>query len=97
MFTGWVPLDYAAFAGILKKYADAENIEIELLEEPNSISTITKFTKREIAGFAGQVNDLVSLSRFETEDTDPLQPVVIFSGSLSEGADAIISKFSNSV
>eukprot|EP01025_Chloroclados_australasicus_P019926 TRINITY_DN20958_c0_g1_i5.p1 TRINITY_DN20958_c0_g1~~TRINITY_DN20958_c0_g1_i5.p1 ORF type:complete len:378 (-),score=33.41 TRINITY_DN20958_c0_g1_i5:1453-2478(-) len=105
LFPGWIPLDYAQYTGVLAKHAAAEGIEIEFVALNSYINSITKFVSREVDGFVAPIGDLVALPLVEhvIEQTrllnkpdipslPPLSPVVVFSGSSSEGADAILSK-----
>ncbi len=84
IYVGWMPWDYAAESGILKKWADAHNIEIELIRM-DYIPSIEAYV-------AGQV-DACTMTNMECLDmpaASGIDSTALIVGDYSNGNDALL-------
>jgi NitT/TauT family transport system substrate-binding protein len=91
-YTGWEPWEYARNSGILKKWADKEGIEIELVLVNDYIESINLYTGGAMDGCAMTNMDALTLPAVGGVDSTAL-----IVGDFSNGNDGIVMKNGKSV
>jgi NitT/TauT family transport system substrate-binding protein len=86
IYVGWMPWDYAATSGILKKWADKNDVEIELVRM-DYIPSVEAYVAKQVDG--------VAVTNMETLDMPAAAGIdssVIITGDYSNGNDAILTR-----
>ncbi|MBY0560594.1 putative urea ABC transporter substrate-binding protein [Hyphomicrobium sp.] len=86
VFTPWMPWGYAQQSGILKKWADKYNVNIELVQLNDYVESLNQYSAGGLDGVLGSIADVYSIPVANGVDT------TIFPIDYSNGADAIILK-----
>src|SRR5438045_4565816 len=84
IYVGWMPWDYASASGILKKWADKNDVEIELVRM-DYIPSVEAYVAKQVDG--------VAVTNMETLDMPAgagIDSSVIITGDYSNGNDAIL-------
>jgi NitT/TauT family transport system substrate-binding protein len=87
IYVGWVPWDYGAQAGIVKKWADKYGIEIEVVQLNDYVESINQFTA---GAFDGCV--MTSMDALTIPAAGGLDSTALIVGDFSNGNDGIILK-----
>jgi ABC-type nitrate/sulfonate/bicarbonate transport system substrate-binding protein len=87
IYVGWVPWDYAASSGILKKWADKYGITIELTQINDYVESINQYT-------AGQYDACVmtNMDMLTIPAAGGVDSTALIIGDYSNGNDGIILK-----
>ena len=86
IYVGWMPWDYAGSSGILKKWADRNGIEIELVRM-DYIPSVEAYVAKQVDG--------VVMTNMETLDmpaASGIDSTVLIVGDYSNGNDAILTR-----
>jgi NitT/TauT family transport system substrate-binding protein len=86
VFTPWMPWGYAQQSGILKKWADKYNVNIELVQLNDYVESLNQYSAGGLDGVLGSIADVYSIPVANGVDT------TIFPIDYSNGADAVILK-----
>ncbi len=86
VFTPWMPWGYAQQSGILKKWADKYNVNIELVQLNDYVESLNQYSAGGLDGVLGSIADVYSIPVANGVDT------TIFPIDISNGADAIVLK-----
>lgn len=86
VYTPWMPWSYTQQSGILKKWADKYNVNIELVQLNDYVESLNQFSTGGLDGVLGSIADVYSIPVANGIDT------TIFPIDYSNGADAIILK-----
>ena len=62
IYVGWAPWDYAEQTGILKKWADRYNIEIELVQVNDYIESINQYTAGQFDAVTATNMDILTIA-----------------------------------
>ncbi|WP_028294385.1 putative urea ABC transporter substrate-binding protein [Oceanobacter kriegii] len=92
IYVGWMPWDYADKAGIVKKWADKYDIEIEVVQINDYVESINQYTAGEFDACVMTNMDALTIPAASGVDTTAL-----IVGDFSNGNDAIILKEGNSI
>ena len=87
IYVGWMPWDYAARSGILKKWADKYGIQIELVQINDYIESINQYTA---GAFDGCV--MTNMDALTIPAAGGLDSTALIAGSASNGNDGIVLK-----
>ena len=87
IYAGWMPWDYADKKGIVKKWADKYNIEIEVVAVNDYIQSINQYTSGEFAGVTMTNMDALTIPAAGGVDS-----TAIIIGDYSNGNDGILLK-----
>lgn len=87
IYVGWMPWDYADRSGILKKWADKYDIEIELTQVNDYVESIIQFTAGTFDGVVLTNMDALSIPAGSGVDTTAL-----IVGDFSNGNDGLVVK-----
>jgi NitT/TauT family transport system substrate-binding protein len=87
IYVGWMPWDYAAQSGILKKWADKYGIKIELTQVNDYVESINQYT-------AGQFDACVmtNMDALTIPAAGGVDSTALIVGDFSNGNDAVILK-----
>jgi NitT/TauT family transport system substrate-binding protein len=86
IYVGWMPWDYAGTSGVLKKWADRNDVEIELVRM-DYIPSVEAYVAKQVAG--------VVMTNMETLDmpaASGIDSTVLIVGDYSNGNDAILTR-----
>jgi NitT/TauT family transport system substrate-binding protein len=86
VFTPWVPLSYAQQSGILKKWADKYDVNIELVQLNDYVESVNQYSAGGLDGVLASIADVYSIPVANGVDT------TIFPIDYSNGADAVVLK-----
>jgi NitT/TauT family transport system substrate-binding protein len=87
LYVGWMPWDYAARSGILKKWSDRHGIEIELVRVDDYAKSISQYTAGKFDGCAMTNMDVLTGPAAQGVDSTAL-----IVGDFSNGNDGIVLK-----
>ncbi len=87
IYVGWMPWDYAAESGILKKWADRYGIEIELTQINDYVESINQFTAGKFDGCVMTNMDALTIPAAGGVDSTAL-----IVGDFSNGNDGVVLK-----
>lgn len=87
IYVGWMPWDYAARSGILKKWADKYGIQIELVQINDYIESINQYTA---GAFDGCV--MTNMDALTIPAAGGVDSTALIAGSASNGNDGIVLK-----
>jgi NitT/TauT family transport system substrate-binding protein len=86
IYVGWMPWDYAAAAGILKRWADKNGIEIELVRM-DYIPSVEAYVAKQVDGVA-----VTNMETLDMPAASGIDSTVIITGDYSNGNDAILTR-----
>ncbi len=87
IYVGWMPWDYAAEKGIVKKWADKYGIEIEVVQINDYIESINQYTA---GAFDGCV--MTNMDALTIPAAGGVDSTALIAGSASNGNDGIVLK-----
>jgi NitT/TauT family transport system substrate-binding protein len=87
IYVGWMPWDYAAQSGILKKWADKYGIKIELTQINDYVESINQYTA---GGFDGCV--MTNMDMLTIPSAGGVDSTALIIGDFSNGNDGVIVK-----
>lgn len=90
IYAGWMPWDYAANAGIVKKWADKYDIEIDVVQINDYIESINQYTAGQFDGCTMTNMDALTIPAAGGVDSTAL-----IIGDFSNGNDGIVLKGSD--
>jgi len=86
IYVGWMPWDYAASSGILKKWADKNGIEIELVKM-DYIPSVEAYVAKQVDGVA-----MTNMETLDMPAASGIDSTVLIVGDYSNGNDAILTR-----
>ncbi|MFW5823465.1 MAG: putative urea ABC transporter substrate-binding protein [Marinobacter sp.] len=92
IYAGWVPWDYAEESGIMKKWADKYDIEVDIVQVNDYIESINQYTAGQFDGVVATSMDGLSIPAASGVDTTAL-----IVGDYSDGNDGLVSKDADSI
>lgn len=92
IYAGWVPWQYAEDAGIIKKWADKYDIEIDIVQVNDYIESINQYTAGQFDGVVATNMDTLSIPSASGVDTTAL-----IVGDYSNANDGLVSKTATSI
>ncbi len=92
IYVGWMPWDYGASAGIVKKWADKYGIEIDVVQINDYIESINQYTA---GGFDGCV--MTNMDTLTIPAAGGVDSTALIVGDFSNGNDGIILKDKSSL
>ncbi|HEY6643493.1 putative urea ABC transporter substrate-binding protein [Povalibacter sp.] len=87
IYVGWMPWDYAADSGILKKWADKYGIQIELTQINDYVESINQYTA---GGFDGCV--MTNMDMLTIPSAGGVDSTALIVGDFSNGNDGVVLK-----
>ena len=87
IYAGWMPWDYAAQSGIVKKWADKYNIEIDVVQINDYVESINQYTA---GGFDGCV--MTNMDALTIPAAGGIDSTTLIVGDFSNGNDGIVLK-----
>ena len=90
IYVGWMPWDYGAHAGIVKKWADKYGIEIDVVQVNDYVESINQYTAR---GFDGCV--MTNMDGLTIPAAGGVDSTALIVGDFSNGNDGIVLKGKN--
>lgn len=87
IYAGWMPWDYAAQSGIVKKWADKYNIEIDVVQINDYVESINQYTA---GGFDGCV--MTNMDALTIPAAGGIDSTALIVGDFSNGNDGIVLK-----
>jgi NitT/TauT family transport system substrate-binding protein len=87
IYVGWMPWDYAAQSGILKKWADKYGIAIELTQINDYVESINQYTA---GGFDGCV--MTNMDMLTIPSAGGVDSTALIVGDFSNGNDGVVLK-----
>jgi NitT/TauT family transport system substrate-binding protein len=87
IYVGWMPWDYAAQSGILKKWADKYGIKIELTQINDYVESINQYTAGQFDGCVMTNMDMLTIPSAGGVDSTAL-----IVGDFSNGNDGVVLK-----
>ena len=87
IYAGWVPWQYAEDSGIMKKWADKYDIDVDIVQINDYIESINQFTAGQFDGVVATSMDGLSIPAASGIDTTAL-----IVGDYSNGNDGLMSK-----
>ena len=87
IYAGWMPWDYAAQSGIVKKWADKYNIEIDVVQINDYVESINQYTA---GGFDGCV--MTNMDALTIPAAGGVDSTALIVGDFSNGNDGIVLK-----
>lgn len=87
IYVGWMPWDYGAKSGIVKKWADKYGIEIEVVQINDYVESINQYTA---GGFDGCV--MTNMDALTIPAAGGVDSTALIVGDFSNGNDAVILK-----
>lgn len=91
-YTGWEPIEYARFAGILKKWGTKYGVEIELLDPLKYVPSINLYTGGSVHGCLMTNMDALTMPAYGGVDSTAL-----IIGDFSNGNDGVLGKKASSI
>ena len=92
IYAGWVPWEWIQSSGLMKKWADKYDIEVEIVQINDYIESINQYTAGQFDGVTLTSMDALSIPSAGGVDT-----TVLIVGDYSNGNDGIVSKSASSV
>lgn len=92
IYAGWIPWDYVKTSGIMDKWADKYDIDVEIVQINDYIESINQYTTGQFDGVVATSMDALSIPAASGVDTTAL-----IVGDYSNGNDGIVSKDAKSV
>ena len=92
IYAGWIPWDYVKTSGIMDKWADKYDIDVEIVQINDYIESINQYTTGQFDGVVATSMDALSIPAASGVDTTAL-----IVGDYSNGNDGIVSKDAESV
>eukprot|EP00163_Fabomonas_tropica_P025905 TRINITY_DN4581_c0_g7_i1.p1 TRINITY_DN4581_c0_g7~~TRINITY_DN4581_c0_g7_i1.p1 ORF type:complete len:360 (-),score=99.62 TRINITY_DN4581_c0_g7_i1:220-1299(-) len=92
IYAGWVPWQYAEDSGIMKKWADKYDIDVDIVQVNDYIESINQFTAGQFDGVVATSMDGLSIPAASGVDTTAL-----IVGDYSNGNDGLASKDAKSI
>ncbi|SFR64929.1 NitT/TauT family transport system substrate-binding protein [Marinobacter daqiaonensis] len=92
IYAGWVPWQYAEDSGIMKKWADKYDIEVDIVQVNDYIESINQYTAGQFDGVVATSMDGLSIPAASGIDTTAL-----IVGDYSDGNDGLVSKDADSI
>lgn len=87
IYVGWMPWDYGAHSGIVKKWADKYGIEIEVVQVNDYIESINQYTA---GGFDGCV--MTNMDALTIPAAGGVDSTALIVGDFSNGNDGVVLK-----
>ena len=87
IYAGWIPWDYVKTSGIMDKWADKYDIDVEIVQINDYIESINQYTTGQFDGVVATSMDALSIPAASGVDTTAL-----IVGDYSNGNDGIVSK-----
>ena len=87
IYAGWMPWDYAAQSGIIKKWADKYHIELEVVQINDYVESINQYTA---GGFDGCV--MTNMDALTIPAAGGVDSTALIVGDFSNGNDGIVLK-----
>jgi len=87
IYVGWMPWDYAADSGILKKWADKYGITVELTQINDYVESINQYTA---GGFDGCV--MTNMDMLTIPSAGGVDSTALIIGDFSNGNDGVVLK-----
>jgi NitT/TauT family transport system substrate-binding protein len=87
IYAGWMPWDYADNAGIVKKWAEKYDIEIEVVQINDYIESINQFTAGQFDGCT-----MTSMDALTIPAAGGVDSTALITGDFSNGNDGIVLK-----
>lgn len=87
IYAGWMPWDYAAQSGIIKKWADKYDIDIEVVQVNDYVESINQYTA---GGFDGCV--MTNMDALTIPAAGGVDSTAMIIGDYSNGNDGIVLK-----
>jgi len=87
IYVGWMPWDYAASSGIMKKWADKYGIEVEIVQVNDYVESINQYTAGAFDGCVMTNMDALTIPAAGGVDSTGL-----IIGSFSNGNDGLVMK-----
>ncbi len=84
IYAGWMPWDYAGYSGILKKWADAYNIKIELVRM-DYIPSVEAYVAKQVDGCV-----MTNMECLDMPAASGIDSTALIVGDYSNGNDAIL-------
>jgi NitT/TauT family transport system substrate-binding protein len=92
IYAGWVPWQYAEDSGIMKKWADKYDIEVDIVQVNDYIESINQYTAGQFDGVTATSMDGLSIPAASGVDTTAL-----IVGDFSNANDGLVSKDAESI
>ncbi|WP_165855547.1 putative urea ABC transporter substrate-binding protein [Marinobacter sp. JSM 1782161] len=92
IYAGWVPWQYAEDSGIMKKWADKYDIDVDIVQVNDYIESINQYTAGQFDGVVATSMDALSIPAASGKDTTAL-----IVGDYSNGNDGLVSKDATSI
>ncbi|MDU6926543.1 putative urea ABC transporter substrate-binding protein [Franconibacter helveticus 513] len=92
IYAGWMPWDYAQQSGIIKKWADKYNIDIQFVQVNDYIESVNQYTS---GGFDGCT--MTNMDALTLPAAGGVDSTALIIGDYSNGNDGIVSKTAPSV
>lgn len=92
IYAGWMPWDYAAQSGIIKKWADKYDIDIEVVQVNDYVESINQYTA---GGFDGCV--MTNMDALTIPAAGGVDSTALIIGDYSNGNDGIVLKGKSSL
>lgn len=92
IYVGWMPWQYAEDSGIMKKWADKYDIEVDIVQVNDYIESINQYTAGQFDGVVATSMDGLSIPAASGVDTTAL-----IVGDYSDGNDGLVSKDARSI
>ena len=92
IYVGWMPWQYAEDSGIMKKWADKYDIEVDIVQVNDYIESINQYTAGQFDGVVATSMDGLSIPAASGIDTTAL-----IVGDYSDGNDGLVSKDAGSI
>ena len=92
IYAGWMPWDYAAQSGIIKKWADKYDIEIDVVQVNDYVESINQYTA---GGFDGCV--MTNMDALTIPAAGGVDSTAMIIGDYSNGNDGIVLKGKSSL
>lgn len=87
IYVGWMPWDYADQSGIIKKWADKYNIEIDVVQVNDYVESINQYTA---GGFDGCV--MTNMDALTIPAAGGVDSTALIVGDFSNGNDGVVLK-----
>lgn len=92
IYAGWMPWDYAAESGIIKKWADKYNIDIDIVQVNDYVESMNQYTA---GGFDGCV--MANMDALTIPAAGGVDSTALIIGDYSNGNDGIVVKGKKSI
>lgn len=92
IYVGWMPWQYAEDSGIMKKWADKYDIEVDIVQVNDYIESINQYTAGQFDGVVATSMDALAIPAASGIDTTAL-----IVGDYSDGNDGVVSKDADSL